>query len=251
MARKLTDYFVREGKTMKAIFFLAAAMIGSVHSAAHAQDGNAPGLGEIVVTADRTNARYAQRERPVVGLLRPADSAVMQVAIVSDTREETVRKSEIYAVLLSALDHAASAGIELVSGDFELLPVTKANYKDLPMFSAGRIDTSQVRVMIKVKLTGSAAAAEQRLTTFIKSIAKSGRGEMTKNGGLTLTIVNPDQYRDAIVKLVAENARHYAAMFGPDYAVQVSGVDGQIAWSQVSGTEVFLYVPYRYTIVPK
>jgi FtsP/CotA-like multicopper oxidase with cupredoxin domain len=66
-----------------------------------------------------------------------------------------------------------------------------------------------------------------------------------------LTIVNPDQYRDAIVQLVADNARRYAAMFGPDYAVQVGGIDGQVFWSQVSGTDVFLYVPYRYTIVPK
>jgi hypothetical protein len=68
---------------------------------------------------------------------------------------------------------------------------------------------------------------------------------------LTLTIVNPDQYRDAIVKLVADNARHYAALFGTDYAVQVNGIDAQVYWSQVSGTDVFLYVPYRYTIVPK
>jgi hypothetical protein len=68
---------------------------------------------------------------------------------------------------------------------------------------------------------------------------------------LTLTIVNPDQYRDTIVKSIAENARRYAAMFGPEYAVQVNGIDGQVSWSQISSTDVFLYIPYRYTIVPK
>jgi hypothetical protein len=154
-------------------------------------------------------------------------------------------------MLVSALERAAAAGVELVTGNFDLIPVTKANYQELSFSSAGRVDTSQVNLMIKVKLGGSTVAAEQRIDSFIKTIVRTGRGAVDKSGGLTLTIVNPDQYREAIVKLVAEDARHYAAIFGPDYAVQVSGVDAQIFWSQVSSTDVFLNVPYHYTIVPK
>jgi hypothetical protein len=229
---------------MKPAFFLAAAILGIAIVPARAQDANAPGLGEVIVNSNRMSARYALQDRPVVGLRRQADSAVLQVSISSDKRE-------IHAMLLAVLDRAAAAGVELVTGNFELTPVTKANYQDLPLFPAGRVDTSQVSVMIKVKLAGSTATAEQRLNAFIKSVPRTSRGAMDKAGALTLTIVNPDQYRDAIVKLVAENARNYAAMFGPDYAVQVSGVDGQVFWSQVSGTDVFLYVPYHYTIVPK
>lgn len=236
---------------MKAKFFLAVAVVGGLTISAFAQDASAPGLGEIVVTSNRQNARYAQQDRPVVGLRRQADSVVMSVAVLSDTREEAVRKREINTVLLSALDRAAAAGVEMVTGPFELRPVTKANYQTLPLSSAGRIDTSQANVMIKAKLAGSADATEKRLEAFIKSIPKEGRGAMEQRGGVTLTIINPDQYRDSIVKLVADNARHYAEIFGPNYAVQVSGIDGQISWSQVSDTEVFLYVPYRYTIVPK
>jgi len=236
---------------MKPGFLLAAAMFGATAVPALAQDANTLGLGEIVVTGGRSSARFAQQERPVVGLRRQADSAVLQLSIASDSRDEAVRKREIHTILLAALDRAATAGVELVTGSFELVPVTKANYQDLPMISAGRIDTSQVSLMVKVKLAGSTTAAEQRLDAFIKAVPRTGRGTLDKTGSLTLTIVNPDQYRDAIVTLVAENARHYAAMFGPDYAVQVTGVDGQIAWSQVSGTDVFLYVPYRYTILPK
>lgn len=236
---------------MKTALFLAAAMIAGAIAPADAQDVNAPGLGEVVVTANRLNARYAQQDRPVVGLRRQADSAVLQVSIVSDARDEAVRKSEIHTMLLAALDRAGAAGVDLVAGNFELVPVTKANYQNLPLFSAGRVDTSQVSLMLKVKLAGSIAAAEERFAGFIKGLPKTGRGEVNRTGNLTLTIVNPDQYRDAIVKLVADSARHYAAMFGPDYAVQVTGIDGQVSWSQVSGTDVFLYVPYRYTIVPK
>lgn len=236
---------------MKAVFLLAAAILSAASVPAMGQEANAPALGEVVVTANRLNARYAQQDRPVVGLRRQADSAALQISISSDARDEAVRKREIHAMLLSALDRAATAGVELVIGSFELTPVTRANYQDLPFFSAGRVDTSKVDLMIKVRLAGSTATAQQRLDAFIKSVPGSGRGVIDKTGALTLTIVNPDQYRDAIVKLVAEHARHHAAMFGSDYAVQVSGVDGQVFWSQVSGTDVFLYVPYRYTIVPK
>lgn len=236
---------------MRPLFFLMAGILGCAAVPALAQDANAPGLGEVAVTANRLNARYAQQDRPVVGLRRQADSVVLQVAFASDSRDEATRKREIHEMLLAALGRAATAGVELVTGNFELVPVTKANYQDLALFGAGRVDTSQTIVMAKTRLAGSAAAAEQKLDAFIKGVPRSGRGSVDRAGALTLTIVNPDQYRDDIVKLVADNARRYAAVFGADYAVQVSGVDAQISWSQVSSTEVFLYVPYRYTIVPK
>jgi hypothetical protein len=236
---------------MKHRYWLGATLIAMLCTPATAQQANAPELGEVVVTSNRLNARYAQENRPVIGLRRQADSAVLQVAISSDARDEATRKREIHAMLVSAIDRAAAAGIELVTGGFELSPVTKANYQELPFVGAGRVDTSQVFLMIKAKLAGSAVAAQQKLDTFVKGVPRSGRGAIDKTGVLTLTIVNPDQYRETIVKLVAENARHQASIFGPDYAVQVSGVDGQVFWSQVSGTDVFLYVPYRYTIVPK
>jgi hypothetical protein len=197
------------------------------------------------------NARYAQQDRPVVGLRRQADSAVMTISISSDSREGTERTKEIHTMLLAAMDRAATSGVELVTGNFELIPVTKANYKELPLDYGGRVDTSKVDIMVKAKLAGSTVAAEKRIDDFVKGIPKSGRGAVDKASGLTLTIINPDQYRQAIVQLVAQDAREQAAVFGTDYAVQVNGIDGQLFWSQVSGTEVFLYIPYRYTIVPK
>lgn len=236
---------------MKPALFLAATILGAAAVPALAQEANTPGLGEVAVTSNRNNARYAEQNRPVVGLRRQADSAVVQVSFSSDSRDEATRKREIHAMLLAALERSAASGVELVTGNFELTPVTKKTYMDLPLSSAGRVDTSQATVMIKVKLSGSASAAEQTINAFIKDIPRTGRGTVDKTGSLTLTIVNPDQYRDAIVALVADNARRYAAMFGADYGVQVNGIDGQVAWSQVGGTEVFLYIPYRYTIVPK
>jgi hypothetical protein len=236
---------------MKRFTVFACLLLAATPIPAMSQEKEAPGLGEVVVTANRLNARYAQQDRPVIGLRRQADSAVMTISFSSDSRDEETRKKEIYAMLQSAMDRAATAGVELVTGNFELVPVTKANYQELPMWGAGRPDTSKVDVMVKVKLAGSTNAADKRIEDFAKSIPKTGRGAVDRMGGLTLTIINPDQYRQAIIELVAEDGRRQAAVFGADYAVQVSGIDGQLFWSQVSGTDVFLYIPYRYTIVPK
>jgi hypothetical protein len=236
---------------MKPAYLFAAACLAATVPSAFAQDAKAPDLGEVVVTSNRLNARYAQQDRPVVGLRRQADSAVIQIAISSESRDEATRKREIHTMLLSALDRASAAGVELVVGNFELTPVTKANYQELPLVWAGRADTSKADLMVKAKLAGSTDAAQKRIDAFVKAIPRADRGAIDKTGSLTLTIINPDQYRDTIVKLIAENAQNYAAMFGADYAVQVSGIDGQVFWSQVSGTDVFLYIPYRYTIVPK
>lgn len=227
----------------------AAAALGA--TALTAQPAEAPGLGEVLVTANRENVRYAQANRPVAGLRRRADAAVMQLTISSDTREEVGRRQEIHTVLLSALERAPGAGFQLVSGNVQLEPVTKASYKDLPFQWAGRVDTSRVDLLVKAPLDGSAFETQNRLAAFIRSLKGSGRATISTSGTITLTVVNPDQYRDAIVALVAADARHQAAAFGPDFTFNVTGIDGQVNWSQVSSTEVFLYLPYRYVIVPK
>jgi hypothetical protein len=247
----MTDNFCAGEMLMKHSTFLLAAALVAVAIPLSAQTTKGAALGEVIVTGNRLNAGYAQENRPVIGLRRQADSAVQTISFSSDSREEATRKREIHTMLAAAMDKAAAAGVELVIGNFELTPVTKANYQELPLNWAGRVDTSKVDVMVKVKLGGSTVSAEQRIDAFVKTLARNGRGAIDKSGGLTLTIINPDQYRDDIVKLVAEDARTRAAIFGPDYAVQVSGIDGQIFWSQVSGTDVFLYIPYRYTVVPK
>lgn len=236
---------------MKVLNSLAiAALLGTAAQVA-GQASNSGDLGEVVVTAQRASQPFYRQDRPVVGLRRQADSVVLPIQISSDSRDEETRKREIQAVLSSALERAGGAGVELVVGDFALVPVTRASAKEILYFGAGRPDTSRVFLMVKAKLGGSTVAAQQRIDVFIKGMPRSGRALLEPNGGPSLTIINPDQYRDAIVKLVAEHTARYAAMFGPDYRVTVSGIGGQVQWSQVSGSEVFLFIPYTYSIVAK
>lgn len=236
---------------MKLLNLCAVPVLAMLAGPLAAQPAEAGGLGEVVVTAQRANQPFYRQGRPVVGLRRQADSAVAVIRISSDSRDEAERKRDIQAVLAAALDTAGAAGVELVTGDFELVPVTRASAADLPYLGAGRPDTSQVILRAKVKLTGSLVEAEQRIAAFAKKVPRKGRALLEADRGLSLTIINPDQYRAAIVKAVAEHAKAQAAVFGPDYRVAVTGLDDQVVWSQISGTEVFLYLPYDYSIVAK
>ena len=71
---------------------------------------------------------------------------------------------------------------------------------------------------------------------------------MTQKGGLALTIINPEQYRDEIYRRIATASKHAATFYGSEYGLDVNGLDNAIAWKQVSNTEVFLYIPYTFTV---
>ena len=261
---------------MKLMQCLLAATVLAASAPVWAQEDYdaANELGEVVVTGSRKQAAYYVEERPVVGLRRQANSAVRMISIVSDSREEDMRRREVEAMLLAAIDRAKGAGLTLVTGNLELVEVTRANYRDLIFGQTVSSDddddydddnydddrsqpkatfeddgqTAAIRLMVKARLAGSVGGAQERIAGFVKSVPATGRSQIEQQGSLTLTIVNPDQYRDEILTRVAAAAKHHAGFFGADYGVEVSGLDKDIKWAQVSNTEVFLYIPYSFSI---
>lgn len=263
----------RQGLVMKA--FTRAALCGlafiSVPSVAQ-DDAN-----EVVVTASRirnslsgTPLAIQEPPPPVIGLKRQADSAVRAIEIVSDSREEGMRKREVQAMLLDAIDRAKREGMSLVTGQFELVEVTRENWRDhFPGLGDKPVATDQdeddeddapgpafeddganatARLRVKTRLDGSIGNAQQKITGFVKSVPATGRSQIVQRGGLALTIVNPEQYRDEVYRRVAAGAKHALDFYGAEYGLDVTGLDRAIGWKQVSNTEVFLYIPYSFTI---
>lgn len=250
-----------------------------------AQDGD--GSGEmIVVTGSRIRPAAPVKttvlpyldKRPVVGLRRPADGVVRPVEIVSDSLDEDVRRKEVEAMLLAAIDRAGRDGLSLVTGQLEVKEVTRQNWREVfPGLVAKATDdedededdyddddddengkvlpgfeddgsTATIRLMVKTKLNGSIADAQRRITGFVKAVPVSGRSQMRQKGTLALTIVNPEQYRDEIYRRIAEASTHAGSFYGAGFKVEVTGLDREIAWAQVSDTDVFLYIPYAFIV---
>ena len=90
--------------------------------------------------------------------------------------------------------------------------------------------------------------AQRLITSFVKAVPATGRSQILQRGELALTIVNPEQYRDEIYKRIAAAVQRAVGFYGSEYGAEISGLDREIAWAQVSNTEVFLYVPYSFVI---
>ena len=256
------------GKTaMKALALAVLGCLAFVASPLLAQDDDSGGA-EIIVSGMRNSLSgpALTQQPPVIGLKRMADSAVRTIAIVSDSREEAMRRREVQAMLLDAIDRAKRDGFSLVTGQFELVEVTRANWQnhfpalaekgdstdeDANVVQGAFQDTGNlaiVQLKVKTKLDGSIGSAQQKINAFVKSVPATGRSQIQQKGQLALTIINPEQYRDEIYRRIATGSQHAVTFYGPDYGLDVTGLDKAIAWKQVSNTEVFLYIPYQFAV---
>ena len=219
---------------MKRLILLAALTAVAMPMPVAAQD-------TIVVTGSRqdrsaTNAyfRSGNGGPAAIGVTRRADYFVTPLFVSSDSRDPDVRLEELFAMLGATLDKAEAEGIALVAGSYTLAPVTRANMRQLPVTGGNRPDTSRVQIYARIPLSGSApsvrATAEQ-IKAFVKAVPATGRS-FIDTGSTGLAIDNPEQYRAAVVKHVAEESTRYAAMFGSGYGVEITGLAGELYWQQ-------------------
>ena len=236
---------------MRKIFFTLSAIVGLSAPLPLLAQNN--GADEVIVTASRREAEGYDDKVPAIGLRRAADFAVWFVNITGDTRDPTRRHDEIYAMLRGAIERAGQRGmIELATGEAVVEPLNLGNYRNVPLKTAGRPDSERLNFIIKTRLGSGvdAKAALDRVEAFIKAVPAVGRAELTRDDDQTLSVVNPDQYRGAIADLVAADAKAYAARLGPNYGVEIKGLDRPVEWARANLTEVLLYVPYSYVITP-
>ncbi|MFM7403339.1 MAG: hypothetical protein ACKO1N_04425 [Erythrobacter sp.] len=236
---------------MKRMIALAALTSLGLPFPAFAQD-------TIVVTGSRqdrssANAYFSSNGPPAIGVTRQADYFVTPLWVSSDSRDPDLRTEELFAMLAATLDRAQADGIDLVAGNYGLKPVTRANMRALRMEGGNRPDTTRVQIYARIPLRGenpSVRSTAERIAAFVKSIPTTGRS-FIDIGGTGLAIENPEQYRDSVVRHIAQEATKYANMFGPGYGVDVNGLDGNLYWQQASETEVFLYIEHSFSVSPK
>lgn len=238
----------RQGLILAAL----AAMV--VPCAAQAQDDDA---SMVVVTASRVDRddydQYYDEGQSAIGLTRKADNFVKPVFINSDSRDPDTRRAEVTAMLEDVMRLAGKQGIALVAGDYKLVPLTAETLKTLSYGAGNRPDTTRVKIYARLPVGGSYAGVKEvdaAIAAFVKSVPLTGRSYI-ETGGTDLAINNPQGYRGAVVKAIADEAKRYAAMFGPDYGIEIRGLDSELFFKQASETDVFLYIEHSFVIRPK
>ncbi|MCW3836772.1 TonB-dependent receptor [Sphingomonas canadensis] len=238
---------------------LAALGILAGAAPAFAQDGSE----EIVVTGmrrlnpddddDSAREKVVPLPAAVQMLRRTADFAVQQVIVVSDTIDEDDANAEVYAMTRKAIELAAGAGVQLATGEIVVEPLTAANYKELAIGEDDEENGQAVKFLVKVPLAPGidAKTALARIDKFIKAVPAVGRAEIKAYSELTLSVVNPEQYRGAIIDLIAKDTGETSARFGTGYGVEVTGLDRPVQWKRASLTEVQLFLPAASTVRPR
>lgn len=188
-------------------------------------------------------------------LRRTADFAVQQVVVVSDTVDEEQADAEVQAMTRNAIDLSAVSGVQLASGEIVVEPLNTRNYKDLKIeaIDEDEIDGRAVKFLVKVPLVPGidAKAALARIDKFIKAVSAVGRAKIKAYSELTLSVVDPEQYRSAIIDLVAKDTAGTTARFGAGYGVEVTGLDKPVQWKRASLTEVQLFLPADSKVRPR
>ncbi|HEX4847300.1 MAG TPA: TonB-dependent receptor [Novosphingobium sp.] len=232
-------------------FVIAIGLLASALPAVSWSQQNAISEGnmEVIVTAQRRDAEDYSSEIPAIGLVRKADFAVVTVSVMGDSRDRLERQNEIYAMVRGAIEAAPRAGVELAYGARTLEPLTMANYKDLSLRNDSRPDSQRVTFLAKVPLAGTdAKTAEQRIATFIKSVKPVGRALMERSGEMQLSIVAPDKYRGQVADLIIADAKAMGEKLGPDYSIQIEGLNRPVEWARAGLSEVMIYIPYRLVV---
>lgn len=236
---------------------LAAAMAALIAPAGLAAQNAAQDDGAVIVTGSRAGQssydKYYDGTQSAIGLTRTADNFVKPIYINSDSRDPATRGSEVTAMLEATIRLAAREGIALVAGDFKLVPLTDETLKDLSYGTGTRPDTTRVKIYARLPVGGKFARVDevdQAIAAFVKTVPVTGRSYI-ETGGTDLAINNPQSYRGAVVKAIADEAKRYAAMFGSDYGIEIRGLDSELFFKQASGTEVFLFIEHNFVIRPK
>ena len=211
----------------------------------------------VVVTAERRSVSGVPLEdvagdAPHLYLLKRADHVITRVNVTCDTRDAKQRRSELKETLRAMIQKAAGTGsISLSVGDRVITDLTESGFDDLITMDS-RPDTSSATVIIKTKVSANDTlnSAIARVTQFISSTPMSGRTEIVRTGEWDLTIVGPEQYRDAIIGLIVSDAKHTADMFGPANGVAVEGLEHRVSWYQKGPLDLALYIPYTLKIAP-
>ena len=189
----------------------------------------------IVVTASRVDRsdydEFYDDDQSAIGLTRTADYFVKPIYVNSDSREPVVRRQEVDAMLKAMIARSQSEGISLVAGEYKLSPLTLDTMEDLLSYGTGnRPDTTRVKLYARLPVGGrfkGSDEVDERVWAFAKSVPVTGRAYV-ETGSTDLAIDNPDQYRGAVVRAIADEAKSYAAMFGSDYGIEIRGLDSDL-----------------------
>ncbi len=216
------------------------------------------GADEIIVTG--TRLKRAQSFKDVGGasgvtFVKRGDFLLLEVQIESDARQARERNAEIAKTIeafLDAADEDPSIDMSILESGTTVRKLTRTNYFQGVTYG-GRPDTSVARIRVKTAIPDeveNSAELATKLSRFVDQIEETGRITISAKGETAVSVVDPFQYREEVVKAVIKEINAITDALGPEYVAIIEGLDRQVYWDRKGDIDLAFSLPYTYEIIP-
>ena len=220
--------------------FIAVVLLASIQVQAQILD-------EIIVTGSYVDGS------PIVYTVK-GDFYLQPLRLINDSliTAERLRDTRL---TFEALFEAAQNNeqIFIIGNEDELAPLESvSSFSDLFTDNHNQNDKSIVDLFLKspIEKSGQIDYA-RRNQSFLDGVQTFGRTKIYLDEDSEITILNPRQYRPALISAIGKDINHINQAFGGDYRVVLTGLDKNIDWFRSGIDSVSFYLDYSFAVIPK
>jgi len=208
-------------------------------------------LDEVIVTG----TRISDDNNSGVFLEKRGDFLLLEARLVNDTRDSKLRQEEMYKTFDKILEAAqANTDIQLsiVDDNGIVGPLTKEVFQ-ANIFFGPRADTSQATILLKTEIPATVTNAFGLLTkleNFVDTIKGDGRSEFITTDDTSISVINPNQYRTDVIKLILAEVNLVTDSLNGNYGAHIKGINQELKWARSGELNLAFYIPYSYEILP-
>ncbi len=198
----------------------------------------------------------AVSELPGVRLIRKGDSLLLTVQLINDSIEPERRNQELketLANMLAAADADQTIELSVVDKEGYITEVSSIDQNVDILGSTAQRGMSHIDIRLKTSIPDEAIDGQplvKRLRDFVGSTSTVGRTVVTPTGKVDISILNPEQYRGEIIKLITAEIGLITGELGDDYKVILEGLEKPLGWRRTGIVDLELYIPYRFKVIP-
>ncbi|MEO1492410.1 MAG: hypothetical protein AAFV19_09700 [Pseudomonadota bacterium] len=193
---------------------------------------------------------------PGVRLIRAGDSLLLAVRLLNDAIEPDRRREELRQTLSNMLDAAGkdqTLELSVVDPEGFVAPLTEVDQSISILGSREQRGMSHIDIRLKTTIPDDAVdgkALVNRLRGFVNSTETVGRTVVNATGAVDISILNPEQYRGDVIKLITAEIKLITTELGDDYKVVLQDLERPLEYRRVGIIDLELYIPYRFQIIP-
>ena len=205
---------------------------------------------EIIVTASRVDNSI-----PGIFLEKRGDFLLLEARVENDSRELSTRLKEIKATLdkfKAAAENNPDITLGIVDESDFVRPLSESNFSDSISYGS-RPDTSVATLKVKTEIPENVIDSyklAQMLSEFVDSIEEEDRTKITTYDEISVSVVDPFQYRVQVIKQVVNEVNMVTDGLGPEYRAIITGIDKELKWVRSGDLNLAFYLPYEYEIIP-